>query len=65
MLIKNYSWEEGNLRIRCLRRSRRFVTHFDVFGLATRWMAKHVMTDSVHMMDLKDFEIFATFPETF
>jgi hypothetical protein len=58
-------WEEGNLRIRWLRRSGRFVTHYDVFGLATRWMAEHGLTDSVHVMDLKDFEIFAKFPETF
>ncbi len=27
-------WKKGNLRIRCLRRSKRFVTHYDVFGLA-------------------------------
>jgi hypothetical protein len=43
-------WEGENLRIRWLRRSGQFVTHYDVFSLATRWMAKH---DSVHAMDLK------------
>jgi hypothetical protein len=58
-------WKEGNLRIRCLRRSKRFGTHYDVLGLATRWMAEHGMTDSIPVMDRKDFELFATFPETF
>jgi hypothetical protein len=49
----------------CLRRSKRFGTHYDVLGLATRWMAEHGMTDSIPVMDRKDFELFATFPETF
>ena len=58
-------WEEGNLRIKCLRSSKRFVRHYDVFGLATWWMAEHGMTDSVPVMDDNDFELFATFSETF
>jgi hypothetical protein len=58
-------WQEGDSRIRSLRRSKRFVPHLDVFALATRWMAWHGTGDSVVSLDKKEFLCFAEYPESF
>jgi hypothetical protein len=39
-------WQEGRISIRALRRSRRFVPHFDVLGRILLWMSNHGSSDS-------------------
>ncbi len=58
-------WEEGKSKVHCVRRSKRFVPHLDILGLATRWMSSHGTEDSVAVLDEKDLESFKLFPETF
>jgi hypothetical protein len=59
------NWQEGFGHIRCLYRSRRFVSHKDVLGLALRWMAMHGSSDSVVARDDGEFLCFAQFSESF
>ena len=58
-------WQEGEKRIHCLRRSKRFVPHIDVLGQALRWMASHGSSDSVAVCNEEEFLCFALFPESF
>ena len=57
-------WLEGTTSIRCLYRSKRFIPHTDVFGLATCWMNSHGTNDSVVKLDEHDLLRYAAFPES-
>lgn len=59
------AWTEGELRIRGIFRSKRFVPHTDVLGHALNWMLTHGTSDS--RLDINEEELiaFALFPESF
>ncbi|CAF1271166.1 unnamed protein product [Rotaria magnacalcarata] len=58
-------WQEDTKPIRCLRKSKRFVHHTDVFGQATQWMVAHGTTDSIIRYNDDEFTSFALFPDSF
>ena len=58
-------WIDCRMCIRCLNRSKRFVTHTDVFGSATKWMVSHGTNDSVISMNENDYQCFVAWPESF
>jgi hypothetical protein len=59
------NWLEGERRIHCLYRSKRFVSHVDVLGQVLRWMAMHGTSDSVVELNEEDLFGFTLFPESF
>ena len=58
-------WQERKGSIRCLYRSKRFVSHVDVLGEALDWMSSHGFADSVVALNEEDFLCFAHFSESF
>ncbi len=61
-----YEFElEGTGLIRCLHRSKRLVSHTDVFGEAFRWMVTHGISDFVVVRNEDEFLCFAKVPESF
>ena len=58
-------WQDGETRIKCIRRSKRFVPHLDVLGQALEWMTAHGSADSVVALDQEELLCFALFPESF
>ena len=58
-------WERQEYRINCLRKSKRFVPHMDVLGLATRWMSQHGTANSLVPIDPDELRCFAEFPGSF
>ncbi|CAF3062969.1 unnamed protein product [Rotaria sp. Silwood2] len=58
-------WQEGDSSIRCLRRSKRFVSHRNVLEQAINWMATHGTSDSVIHYSDEDLLCFARFPDSF
>ena len=58
-------WIDCRMGIRCLNRSKRFVTHTDVFGSATKWMVSHGTNDSVISMNENDYQCFVAWSESF
>lgn len=58
-------WQEGELRIHCLRRSKRFTSHMATLGKALRWMEDHGTSNSVIELPLDDLTAFKLFPESF
>ena len=59
------NWQEGRKPIRCLYRSKRFVTHVDVVGKGLDWMASHGSSDSMVQLDEEDWLCFVQHPESF
>ena len=59
------TWTNGELRIQCLYRSKRFVAHMDALGQALRWMQCHGTADSRMDLNEEEFGAFALFPESF
>ncbi len=57
--------QDGEERIRCLHRSKRFIPHVDVLGQALDWMTSHSSSDSVAAWKENEFMCFAQFPESF
>jgi hypothetical protein len=59
------NWQEGHVRVRGMRRSKRFVAHSNVLGVVLEWMTAHGTADSVLVLEDDEFECFVMFPETF
>jgi hypothetical protein len=58
-------WQEGVERTNCLHRSKRFVPHVDVLGIALDWMSSHGSSDSIAVRNEEEFLCFAQFPQSF
>ena len=58
-------WQTGRKSIMCMYRSKRFVEHPDVLGMALKWMADHGTSDSVVPMADDELRCFAEWPESF
>ncbi|CAM4741603.1 unnamed protein product [Rotaria magnacalcarata] len=58
-------WQEGDSSIRCLRRSKKFVSHRNVLEQSITWMATHGTSDSVIHYSYDDFLCFTRFPDSF
>ena len=59
-------WQQGNLPIECLRRSKRFVPHMDVLTRSIQWLEEYGgVGDSIFELNSEELELFAEFPDTF
>jgi hypothetical protein len=59
------AWTEGELRIRCLFRSKIFDPHTDFLGHALNWMLTHETSHSRVDINSEELIVFALFPESF
>jgi hypothetical protein len=55
-------WEEGARKIKCLCRSKRFVSHSDVLGRALWWMDTRGSSDSVVLRNEEELMCFVLLP---
>ncbi|CAF1953358.1 unnamed protein product [Rotaria magnacalcarata] len=59
-------WQQGNLPIKCLRRSKRFVPHIDVLTRSIQWLEEYEGAgDSIFELNSEELELFSEFSETF
>ncbi len=63
--VNHSEWLEGRRSIRSLYRSKRFVSHVNVFGRILNWVPNHGSLDSLAIIDVEYIRYYADFPETF
>ncbi|CAF3423279.1 unnamed protein product [Rotaria sp. Silwood2] len=59
-------WQQDNLPIKCLRRSKRFVPRTDVLTRFILWLEEYGgVGDSIFEFNSEELELFAEFSDTF